>query len=56
MNNMPYPFFQPLPQNNIYEELKKIKDELKLLKEKINQLENQTKKDYLKKDDSFHIL
>lgn len=56
MNNMPYPFFQPSPPNNIYEEIKKIKEELYLIKEKLKELENSSKKDYLKKYDSFHIL
>lgn len=56
MNNMPYPFFQHPSPTNIYEEIKKIKEELYLIKEKLKLLENTPKKDYLKKDDSFHIL
>lgn len=59
MNNMPYQFFpqSPLPpQTNIYDEIKKIQEEINILKEKINSLENQNKKDYLKKDDSLYIL
>lgn len=59
MNNMPYPFFpqslQP-PQLNIYEELKRLQQEINILKEKINALENTNKKDYLKKDDSLYML
>ena len=57
MNNIPYPFIQPTYyQENIYDEIKKIKEEIILLKEQIKKLENINKKDYLKKDDTLYMI
>ena len=57
MNNMRYPFIQPsYYQENIYDELRKIKEEIILLKEQIKKIENINKKDYLKKDDTLYMI
>jgi len=55
MNNM-YPFFpQPIQNPNIYDEIKKLKEEIEKLKERISVLEK-NKKNYLQKDESFHMI
>lgn len=61
MNNMSYPYF-PTPfgqipnQPNVDEEINNLKKEINKLKERINRLENKNTDDYLKKDDSLHML
>ena len=55
MNNM-YPVFpQPIQNPNIYDEIKKLKEEIEQLKERILVLEK-NKKNYLQKDESFHMI
>ena len=55
MNNM-YPFFpQPIQNQNIYEEIRKLKEEIEQLKTRITTLEK-NKKNYLQKDESFHMI
>lgn len=56
MHNVPYPFFEPQIPNNIYEEIRRLKQEIIIIKEKLNQLEKDNKKDYLKNDDSLYII
>lgn len=57
--NMHYPFIPnpiPYPQNNIEEEIIKLKQEIYKLKERVSLLENEKKTDYLKKDDSLYMM
>ena len=43
-------------QPNIYQEIEKLKQEIIYLKQKIQELENINKTNYLKKDDSYYML
>ena len=57
--NMHYPFIPnliPYTQNNIEEEIIKLKQEIYKLKERVSLLENEKKTDYLKKDDSLYMM
>ena len=56
MNNMQFFPPTPYPIINIHEEILKLKQEIALLKEKINELENKNKHNYLQKDDSLHMM
>jgi len=61
MNNMSYPYF-PGPFNgfphqiNIEDELNSLKTEISKINERLNNIENQKKNNYLKKDDSLYML
>ncbi len=46
------PYFQP----NIYQEIEKLKQEILYLKQKIQELEQTDKNNYLQKDDSYYML
>ena len=61
MNNMPFPYFpsqmsQYMTNNNIIEEIKNLKLEIANLKERIKQLENKKKNDYLQNEDSLYMM
>lgn len=58
---MPFPYFpnqmpQYMPNNNIIEEIKNLKLEIANLKERIKQLENKKKNDYLQNEDSLYMM
>ena len=59
MNNFQFPFL-PMGNNiNIYNldnELNKIKEDIKIIKEKINKLEKEKENTYLKKDDNYYMI
>ena len=48
--------FPPYIQPNIYQEIEKLKQEIKYKKKKIQELENTNKSNYLQKDESFHMI
>ena len=63
MNNMPYPYMPmplpaplPMPNNNYEDEIIFLKHEIKKLKERVNALENKSKKNYLKKEDGLYMM
>lgn len=62
MNNTPFTYF-PMPyppsqgQNqNIIEEIKKIKQDMNNLKERIEKLENKNQKNYLQNDSDLYMI
>ena len=48
--------FTPFIQPNIYQEIEKLKQEINYQKQKIQELENSNKTNYLQKDDSYYML
>lgn len=62
MNNIPYPYLLPqfIPNidhnQQIQEEIMKLKYEINLLKERIKTLEGKEHNDYLKKDDGLYMM
>lgn len=60
MNNIPYPYMpfgMPLPVPDKYEEeINNLKYETEKLKERVNNLENKNKKNYLQKDEGLYIM
>ena len=55
MNNFVFPY--PPNINNYYlEELKRLKERIHILEEKIKQLENKNTNNYLKKDDNYYMI
>ena len=48
--------FPPYIPPNIYLEIEQLKQEINYLKQKIQELENSNKTNYLHKDDSYHML
>lgn len=59
MNNMPYPYLPPyqnIQQLNIEEELRRLKYEINILKEKVQKLENKNKKNYLQKEEGKYMM
>lgn len=62
MNNMPSPYLPPqfipnvIPNQQIQEEIIKLKKEISILKERIKNLEEKEHNDYLKKDDGLYMM
>lgn len=59
MNNMPFPYLPPYqnqPMFNVEEEIRKLKYEVKILKEKVDKLENKTYKNYLQKEEGKYMM
>lgn len=60
MNNMILPPYVPPyynnSQQNLEQELNRIRKELKTINERLEKLENKKNNDYLKKEDNFYIL
>ncbi|MDD5888806.1 MAG: hypothetical protein PUC82_04900 [bacterium] len=59
MNNMPFPYlipYQPTPIPNIEEEIKKLKYDIKILKEKVENLEKKGNKNYLQKEEGKYMM
>ena len=55
MNNFVFPPI-PNPYNYYLEELKRLKDRITILEEKIKILENKNNNNYLKKDDNYYMI
>lgn len=59
MNNIPFPYmpqYQTPPMMNIEEEIKRLKYEVKTLKEKVEKLENKNYKNYLQKEEGKYMM
>lgn len=59
MNNMPFPYlpsYQNQPMFNVEEEIRKLKYDVKILKEKVDKLENKTYKNYLQKEEGKYMM
>lgn len=71
MNNIPFPYLQPYqspyqqpfqqpfqqqPVLNVEEEIKKIKQEVKILRERIDRLESKNHKNYLQKEEGKYMM
>ena len=59
MNNMPFPYLPPYqnqPMFNVEEEIRKLKYDVKILKEKVDKLENKTYKNYLQKEEGKNMM
>ncbi len=64
MNNFPFPYMpNSYQQNNPYQqytnieaEIMKLRQEIKILKEKVAFLEKKEKNDYLKKEDGLYMI
>lgn len=59
MNNMPFPYLPPYqnqPMFNVEEEIRKLKYDIKILKEKVDKLENKTYKNYLQKEEGKYMM
>ncbi len=59
MNNMPFPYLPPYqnqPMFNVEEEIRKLKYDVKILKEKVDKLENKTYKNYLQKEEGKYMM
>ena len=57
--NPQFPYIYPQTNINIFqiqEEIKKLSNEITLLKKRISSLEQNKNSDYLKKDDNFYIM
>lgn len=59
MNNIPFPYLPPYqnqPMFNVEEEIRKLKYDVKILKEKVDKLENKTYKNYLQKEEGKYMM
>lgn len=59
MNNMPFSYFQPYQQPQMYnveEEIRKLKYEIKILNERLDKLENNKTKNYLQKEEGKYMM
>ncbi len=65
MNNYPWPYMPPqAPQqvppfikpNNLEEEIIKLKNDVRILKERVSALEKKEKNEYLKKEDGMYMI
>ena len=59
MNNMMFPYIIPYQNTqaiNIEEEIKKLKYEINILKEKIEKIENKEQNKYLQKEDGKYMM
>ena len=56
MNQTPFPYMPPFPQNNMDQRLQQIEQELKIINDKLDKLIKEKSNSYIQKDDNLYML
>ena len=54
MNQNPFPYMPPFPQNNMDQRLQQIEQELKIINDKLDKLIKEKSNSYIQKDDNLY--